>query len=123
MSDTNIHAAEMSLADLKRLVDQMEAEQTSVVVETARPLIEHLLTTHTVQTPTKEGSTWVGFRPDSFDITVDGTTYGVSVIVTDRKATQERKDAKAQADKAAKAQEQHGALLAQLAALEAAAAS
>ena len=117
---TEINTAEMSLADLKAHIARLEQEAVNASREVARPLVEHLLTTNVVKPSTAKGSCWVGFKADTFEITVEGTTYKVGVIVTDVAATEAREQEKAAAEKEAKKQEQVGPLLAKLAELQAA---
>lgn len=122
MTDTMIPTAEMSLAELKAFVARLEAEAAQGTREAARPLLEHLMERHTVAPSTAENSTWVGFTDTIQEITHEGRTYSVKVVVTDVAAVAERKAEKKALDvqtrEIAKAQAKAAALRAKVAELE-----
>ena len=117
----DITTSDLSIAELEAQIARLKGNALAVQAEHTRPLLEHLLTTNTVEASTGKGSCWVGFRADAVDITAsDGTVYGVAVIVTDRAAVAKREEEKKVLAEAAKLEEKRGPLLAKMAELEAA---
>lgn len=113
----SIHTAEMSIAEMKAHIARLEQEAESATRETIRPTVEHLLTRHTPQPSSKEGSTWVGFS-EKVTVTIEGQRYSVNIVVTDVAASEQRKAERKAATDTAKAAEKRNQLLAQLAQLE-----
>lgn len=116
---TDISTAEQSLADLKRQVAQLEAEQASTLREQARPVVETILAGNTCKAADREDATWVGTHQGGIEMTVNGRKYSVTVSVKDVEASKTRKDEVAARKNEKKAREEQADLLKRLEELKA----
>lgn len=108
-----------SITALEEQIARLKGEAVKVQAEHTRPLLDHLLKTNKVEASNAKGSCWVGFKADTVEVTVDGTTYKVSVIVTDVAAVEAREAEKKAAAEADKVKEKLGPLLEEIARLQA----
>lgn len=118
---SEIHTTQPSIAELEAQLAALKGDARSVQADHTRPLLEHLLTTNTVEASNAKGSCWVGFKADTVEITAaDGRKYKVGVVVTDSAAVAAREEEKKVLAEAAALEEKRGPLLAKMAELEAA---
>jgi hypothetical protein len=116
---SEIHTTQPSIAELEAQIAALKGGALARQADHTRPLLEHLLTTNTVEASSAKGSCWVGFKADTVEITVaDGRKYKVSVIVTDSEAVTAREEEKKILAEAQKLEEKRGPLLAKMAELE-----